>query len=65
MDGKIELMNDLDVAHNAIQTLRIEPTKSNMTNMMFVLQTLEKAYQFVSNIPDAPAEPAEKDDADA
>jgi len=62
MDGKLELMNDLDVAHNAIQHLNIEPTKNNMTNMMFVLQTLEKAYQFVRNIPDAPVE---KDDADA
>ena len=62
MDEKQNLLSDLDVAHNAIQTLKIEPTKSNMTNMMFVLQTLEKAYQFVSNVPDAPAE---KDDADA
>ena len=62
MDGKQELMKDLDVAHNAIQHLNIEPTKSNMTNIMFVLQTLEKAYKFVGEVPDAPAE---KDDADA
>lgn len=62
MDGKLDLMNDLDVSHKAIQHLNIEPTKSNMTNMMFILQTLEKAYKFVSEVPNAPAE---KDDADA
>lgn len=62
MNEKEQLMNDLDVAHNAIQHLNIEPTKTNMTNMMFVLQTLEKAYQFVSNVP---GNPDEKDDADA
>ena len=62
MDEKQKLLNELDVAHNAIQHLNIEPTKDNMTNMMFVLQTLEKAYQFVCTVPDAPAE---KDDADA
>lgn len=65
MDGKNELMSDLDVAHNAIQHLNIEPTKNNLANMLFILQTLEKAYQFVSNVPDAPAEPAEKGDANA
>ena len=62
MDEKGQLMKDLDVAHNAIQHLNIEPSKTNMTNMLFVLQTLEKAYQFVSNIPETPIE---KDDANA
>ena len=65
MNEKNELMRDIDVAHDAIQHLNIEPTKNNLANMLFILQTLEKAYQFVSNVPDAPAEPAEKDDADA
>lgn len=60
MNDKNELMNDLDVAHKAIQHLNIEPTKNNMTNMMFVLQTLEKAYKFVSEVPDAPAEKDEE-----
>ena len=60
MDEKNELMNDLDVAHKAIQHLNIEPTKTNMTNMMFVLQTLEKAYKFVSEVPDVPAEKDEE-----
>ena len=62
MVEKQELMNDLDVAHKAIQHLNIEPTKGNMTNMLFILQTLERAYKFVSEIPDIPAE---KDGSDA
>ena len=59
MDEKGQLMKDLDVAHNAIQHLNITPTKDNMTNMMFVLQTLENAYKFIGSLPD------EKDDEDA
>ena len=51
MNEKEQLMNDLDVAHNALQHLNIEPTKNNMTNMLFVLQTLESAYKFVNNVP--------------
>ena len=62
MDEKQKLMSDLDTAHKAIQDLDIQPTKGNMTNMLFVLQTLEKAYQFVSTVPDVPAE---KDDENA
>ena len=51
MNEKEQLMKDLDVAHNVLQHLNIEPTKNNMTSMMFVLQTLESAYKFVSEVP--------------
>ena len=62
MDEKQKLMSDLDVAHNAVQHLNLEPSKGNLTNLLFVLQTLEKAYKFISEVPDAPDE---KSDADA
>ena len=62
MNEKEQLMNDLDVAHKALQHLNIEPTKNNMTNMLFILQTLERAYTFVNNVSE---KPNEKEDENA
>ena len=60
MDEKAKLMSDMDVAHNAVQNLDIKPSKGNLTNLLFILQTLEKAYKFISAVPDVPAEKSDE-----